>query len=325
MPFSPTAFQDAPSTATPITAAELDKMGTQYAQALADLRNGVDPSLDTLAEIATALNALAPLASPALTGNPTAPTPATNDNDTSIATTAYVRARIASEAVTKGLVDAKGDLLAGTANDTVARVAVGSNGQVLTADSASAAGVKWATPAAGGGGVLAPAGFRMPLMRGSGTTSLQAGWVNSVMIAIEAQVTFAELVINVTAAAASASAVHLGLFSCTAPGGGTGTLVHNFGSVDTTTTGAKVLTGTWVVPAGAYYLSFLSVGNAATFTAGGTLDGLARMLVLPGEVEAGRRYLSNNGATSLPASITSLAANGASAASMVPQVIVKLA
>jgi hypothetical protein len=34
----------------------------------------------------------APLASPALTGDPTAPTPATSDNDTSIATTAFVQA-----------------------------------------------------------------------------------------------------------------------------------------------------------------------------------------------------------------------------------------
>jgi hypothetical protein len=53
-------------------------------------------------------------------------------------------------AVRKSLVDAKGDLLAGTANDTVARVAVGTNGQVLTADSAQTAGVKWATPGSGG-------------------------------------------------------------------------------------------------------------------------------------------------------------------------------
>ena len=35
----------------------------------------------------------APLASPVFTGNPTAPTPATNDNDTSIATTAFVKAQ----------------------------------------------------------------------------------------------------------------------------------------------------------------------------------------------------------------------------------------
>jgi len=52
----------------------------------------------------------------------------------------------ASAAIQPTIVDAKGDIIAATAADTVARVAVGSNGQVLTADSAQAAGVKWATP-----------------------------------------------------------------------------------------------------------------------------------------------------------------------------------
>jgi hypothetical protein len=41
---------------------------------------------------------------------------------------------------------AKGDILAATGASTPVSVAVGSNGQVLTADSAEAAGVKWATP-----------------------------------------------------------------------------------------------------------------------------------------------------------------------------------
>lgn len=48
------------------------------------------------------------------------------------------------------IVDAKGDLIAATAADTVARLAVGTNGQVLQADSTTATGLKWATPAAGG-------------------------------------------------------------------------------------------------------------------------------------------------------------------------------
>lgn len=49
--------------------------------------------------------------------------------------------------------DAKGDIIAATAADTAARLAVGTNGQVLTADSTTATGLKWAT-AGGGGKVL---------------------------------------------------------------------------------------------------------------------------------------------------------------------------
>jgi hypothetical protein len=53
----------------------------------------------------------------------------------------------ANAAIPATVVDAKGDLIAATAADTVARVAVGTNNQVLTADSTQAAGLKWATPA----------------------------------------------------------------------------------------------------------------------------------------------------------------------------------
>ena len=45
-------------------------------------------------------------------------------------------------------IDAKGDLIGGTGADTFSRLAVGANGTVLTADSAEATGLKWATPAA---------------------------------------------------------------------------------------------------------------------------------------------------------------------------------
>jgi predicted secreted protein len=60
---------------------------------------------------------------------------------------------LANAAVAKSIVDAKGDLIAATAADTVSRLAVGANGTVLTADSAEATGMKWAA-AAGGGKVL---------------------------------------------------------------------------------------------------------------------------------------------------------------------------
>ena len=47
-------------------------------------------------------------------------------------------------------IDAKGDLIAGTGADTFSRLAVGTNGQVLQADSTAATGLKWATAASGG-------------------------------------------------------------------------------------------------------------------------------------------------------------------------------
>lgn len=59
-----------------------------------------------------------------------------------------------SNAIQNAIVDAKGDLIAATAADTPARLAVGTNGQVLTADSTAATGIKWATPAASGGKTL---------------------------------------------------------------------------------------------------------------------------------------------------------------------------
>jgi len=55
-----------------------------------------------------------------------------------------------SNAIQNAIVDAKGDLIAATAADTPDRLAVGTNGQVLTADSTAATGLAWATAASGG-------------------------------------------------------------------------------------------------------------------------------------------------------------------------------
>jgi hypothetical protein len=54
-----------------------------------------------------------------------------------------------SNAIQNAIVDAKGDLIAATAADTPARLAVGTNGQVLTADSTAATGLAWASPSSG--------------------------------------------------------------------------------------------------------------------------------------------------------------------------------
>ena len=101
-PTAPTAAQSTNSTQIANTAF--------VKAAITALINGAPGALDTLKEIAAAINndpnfsttinnALAlkaPLASPALTGIPTAPTAAQGTNNTQIATTAYVRAAISA-------------------------------------------------------------------------------------------------------------------------------------------------------------------------------------------------------------------------------------
>jgi hypothetical protein len=63
-------------------------------------------------------------------------------------------------------IDAKGDLVPGTGADTFARLAVGANGTVLTADSAEATGLKWAAA----GGTLTIAQIATGSLSGSSVT-----------------------------------------------------------------------------------------------------------------------------------------------------------
>ena len=50
-----------------------------------------------------------------------------------------------ADAIARSTFDAKGDILVGTSNDTPGKIAVGTNGQYLQADSTTATGLKWST------------------------------------------------------------------------------------------------------------------------------------------------------------------------------------
>ena len=74
--------------------------------------------------------------------------------------------------ISASIVDAKGDLIVGTADNTVARLAVGTNGHTLVADSVETTGLKWA----------APAGSSGPAFKATGTTGqtlTQNTWVKA--------------------------------------------------------------------------------------------------------------------------------------------------
>jgi hypothetical protein len=87
-----------------------------------------------------------------------------------------------SNAIQNAIVDAKGDLIAATAADTPARLAVGTNGQVLTADSAEATGLKWATPASTSGFTLVAGGTFTSQTSLSVNNCFSATYDNYVMI-----------------------------------------------------------------------------------------------------------------------------------------------
>ena len=65
------------------------------------------------------------------------------------------------------LVDAKGDLLAASADNVIARLAVGANTYVLTADSTEATGIKWAAATAG---TITSVTGTAPIVSSGGTT-----------------------------------------------------------------------------------------------------------------------------------------------------------
>jgi hypothetical protein len=230
----------------------------------------------------TAENLKAPLASPALTGTPTAPTQTTGDNTTAIATDAFVQTA-AGLLVPKSLGTAKGDLIGFSAANTPARLPVGADTTVLTADSSQTLGVKWAAP------VSAPSAmFPVPavgqalfsqfcggnIFGGNGPAALGDMYAQPVLI--PATHTYVGLTLKVWTGGSSGSTVRVGIYSDNGSGSpgalllDAGTLVATSAAIVTKTI-SQALTGgslVWLVAVPQSSSGALPVFTAFNFTAG---------------------------------------------------------
>jgi hypothetical protein len=86
-----------------------------------------------------------------------------------------------SNAIQNAIVDAKGDIIVATAADTPARLAVGADGQVLKANSATATGLEWSADSAGMTNPMTTTGDTIYSSSGSTPARLAIGTTGQVL------------------------------------------------------------------------------------------------------------------------------------------------
>jgi hypothetical protein len=165
------------------------------------------------------------------------------------------------------LVDAKGDLLVGSADNTVIRKAVGTDGQILTADASVAGGVKWATPAAAASGTgrsFVTGLYSQPDVVGADnqTVVLGNGTLTALPFSVGRTTTFDRIGIEVTTLAAATN-LRMGIYN---DAGGPGSLLLDAGltTADASTTGLKTATISQALPVGLYWVAVVAQGGTPT-------------------------------------------------------------
>lgn len=228
--------------------------------AINDLVNAAPGTLDTLGEIAAQLG---------------------SDESAAAALATTVAGKIPSS-----LVDAKGDLLAGTADNAVGRLAVGSNGQVLTADSAQTSGVKWAasaglptggtqgqalvkqsdtdgdatwkTPPWGGGDYFGSGLYAVTdgVMGSMGTENPGLGQLRLAPFFVPVRRAFDRIGMDLSIAASAGGVLRMGIYAQGA--GWPGALLLDAGTVDSTSTGPREIVIAQTLDPGFYWLAVVA-------------------------------------------------------------------
>jgi len=185
-----------------------------------------------------------------------------------------------ADAIPKSLVDAKADIIVATADDTPARLAVGADTEVLTADSAEATGLKWAPGGGGGGGdglVESASMFRVsgryhsPIHYSYGSAWVcGAGVIHVIPFLVGRTETFDRIGISVTGGYAAGRKIRLGIYGHTdyRPSN----LILDSGEIECATVGLKEAVISQELTPDAYFLVLLPNNMNLGFSAGGPIN-----------------------------------------------------
>jgi hypothetical protein len=183
---------------------------------------------------------------------------------------------VAPPSIPLSTVTTKGDLIAATASKVVSRLGVGSDTQVLTADSTQATGVKWAAAGGGGGiawfGISKASGYYStgPFALGSpNTMSQDTMWLTPIYAPVA--VPLASIGLQVTTAVASTT-IRLGIYADNGSGM-PGALILDAGTIDSSTTGFKEITISQAVGPGLLWLAGVAHTGAPSTAMHGTDQG----------------------------------------------------
>lgn len=174
---------------------------------------------------------------------------------------------------------AKGDIIGFTGSATPTALAVGTNGHVLTADSAEATGVKWAAAAGGSSGPGLPPRISSAtelMLFGEGVTNSSSARAMVVdrfyfqVFPVNGSITLSDVKIEVTTAGTAGSTARLGFYRVDDATSRTFTLVSDCGTVAIDATGVVGITGLSVTLTTGWYIVGLVPSASVSVRAYGT-------------------------------------------------------
>jgi len=166
-------------------------------------------------------------------------------------------------AIQQTLLDAKGDIIVATANDTPARQAIGTNGDILTADSALTNGLKWAIEKSAG---MYPRANYVPVGGVVTTRSSKAATLNALFyipFLLLRDATLSGIAFEVSGISALA-VVRAGIYAPDSSFLPSGAAVADYGTTDASTTGTKTFSVSTALTAGLWFLALVGQTAAPT-------------------------------------------------------------